>query len=133
VDVVTAGVHNAGGLAFGIGGMHLGGVVDAGLLFNGQRVHVGANEQTWTGTIFQDSDNAPGLRAIHIFSDVLGDRVAELAKIGGELGRGLLFMMRELGMAMEVFVGFGEGGQLRLYGLRQGLLRGGGQRHEEEG
>ena len=44
---------------------------------------------------------------------MLGDGVAQLAQIARKKCRSLLLMVRELGIAMELFVGFGERRQLR--------------------
>jgi hypothetical protein len=47
---------------------------------------------------------------------MFGDGVAELAEFDGEEGRGLLFVMGELGIMVEVLVGLGERGELAVYG-----------------
>ena len=101
VDVVAAGVHDADVLALGIGGANGGRVVEAGLFFDGKRVHIAADEETRAGAVLKDGDDAVCLRSVFVFADAFGDGVAELAEFGGEEGGGLLFVVGELGIAME--------------------------------
>ncbi len=92
------------------------GVVEAGLLFDRQRVHVGADQQARTGAVFEHGDDAVGLRAVLIFAHVLGDGVAQLAQFAGQIGRGLFLVVRELGIAVQMLVGLGQRRQLALRG-----------------
>ena len=110
VDVVAAGMHHWRCLAVAIGRMDMRGIVDAGLLFDRQRVHIGADQQTWPGPIFHHRHNAPGLRTILISAHMLGHLVAKLAKIRRQLRRSMLLVVRKLRISMEVFVGFFETG-----------------------
>ncbi len=104
VDVMTAGVHDADLLAGLVVHEHVRGVGDAGLLDDGERVHVGADEERGAGAVLEDGDDTVGLRAVRIFADVLCDGVPGLAKLGGEEGGGVLFEVRQLGVCVEVFV-----------------------------
>ena len=116
VDVVTAGVHDADILALSVDGADSRGVVEAGLFFDGERVHVGANEETRAGAVLEHSNDAECLGSIFVFADAFGDGIAEFAKFAGEEGGGLLFVVRELGIAVEVLVCFSEGGKLAVDG-----------------
>lgn len=94
------------------------GVGDAGLFDDGEGVHVAADEEGGAGTVFEDSDDAEGVGAIGIEADVVGDGVAGFSEGIGECGGGLGFVVGELGVCVEGFVGAEEGGEL-------GLLEGG--------
>ena len=119
VDVVPAGVHDSDVLALSIGGVNGRGVVEAGLLFDGERVHVAADEKARAGAVLKDGDDAVCLGAIFIFAYMLSHCVAELAEFGGEEGGGLLFVVREFWSAVKVLIGFGEHGELLLDGCRE--------------
>src|SRR5581483_8104877 len=82
-------------------------VVESGLLLDRKRIHVGANEQTWSRAVLHDPNNAVGLRAIRISADMLRHGVTELPQFLREEGRGLIFMTRELGITMQVLIGLG--------------------------
>ena len=114
VYVVSAGMHDASvltGLRFG---HDVAGVGDTGLFDDGQRVHVGADEEGWAGAVLQDADDAVGLRAVGVDADVVADGVAGLAQLGGEEGGGACLVVRELGMGVDLLVGIDEVGELLL-------------------
>ena len=79
-------------------------VVEPGLFLERKSVHVGANQQKRTFANLRYGDKSPGLSSVHIFADVFGDRVTELAQIRGEFDRGVFFMVRQFWTAMKVFV-----------------------------
>ena len=112
MDVVSACVHDPDVLALSIRRSEGRGIVESGFLFNGERVHVGANEETGTGAVLEDGDDAVCLGAVFVFPDVLGDGVAELAEFCGEKGGCLHFVVGELWVAVELLVGLCEGGEL---------------------
>ncbi len=114
VDVVSAGVHDADLLAGCVFGEDVRGVGDAGLFDDGEGVHVAAHEEGGAGAVFEDADDAEGVGAVGVEADVVGDGVAGLAEGVGEQGRGLLLVVGELGVAVELLVGGDEGGELRL-------------------
>ena len=69
----------------------------AGLLDDRQAVHVGADQQHRPGPVLHHRDNA-GL------ADLLGHREAELARLGGELGRRAHLLHRQLGVGVQVLI-----------------------------
>ena len=83
VDVVSAGVHDAGAPGReAVLGDDVGGVGEAGLFDDGERVHVGADEERGAGAVLEDGDDSEGLRAIGVDADVVGDGVACCAEPG---------------------------------------------------
>jgi hypothetical protein len=110
VDIVSAGVHNAdvnAGIVFGV---NVACVRQPGLLFDGQSIHIGANQDGGTRTIFHYGDDAVTLPLrVGIFPDVLGDVVTEAAEFIGEQCRGFILVMRKLRSGVERLVGGDEG------------------------
>jgi hypothetical protein len=104
VDVVTAGMHDPDFLAGGVGDRDVAGIGEAGFFDDGEGVHVGADEEGWARAVFEDGDDAEGVRAVGVEADVVGDGVAGVAEILGEDGGGALFVVGEFGMGVEVFV-----------------------------
>ncbi len=114
VEVVSAGVHDSDLL---VGVVFCGdgaGVGEAGLFGDGERVELGAQEEARARAVGEDGHDAVGGGAVGIFADVLGDGEAEFAERGGEIGGGPLFVVGELGVLVEGFVGVDEAGELLL-------------------
>ncbi len=104
VNVVAAGVHDAGVEAGGGFGDDVGGVGQAGFFDDGQGIHVGADEEGRAGAVFEEGDDTEGVGAVGVDADVVGDGVAGVAEGGGEDGGGALLVMGELGVGVKVFV-----------------------------
>ena len=79
MNVMAAGMHDADFLAGGIPRHHVTGVIDTGLLDNGQRIQIRADQQTRAGPIFEQRHDAKGRRAVRIPADMLGDRITGMA------------------------------------------------------
>ena len=113
VNVVSAGVHDSDVDASVVLGAHMACVWQSGLLVDRQRVHIGAHQHRRTRPIFHDRDKAVALPfRLGIFSDVLGDFVAEAAQFAGEQRRGFILVMGKLRSGMERLVSGNEGRQL---------------------
>ena len=115
VDVVAAGMHHADLLAGLVLGGDVGGVVGAGLLDDGECVHVAADEEGGAGSVFEDADDAEGVGAVGIDADMVGNGVPGFAEGVGEEGRGVGLEVGELGVGMELLVGGEEAGELLLF------------------
>jgi len=61
VDIVSASVHDTDVYAGVIFCAHVTGVGQAGLFFHGQGIHVSTNQDSGTGAIFHQRDDAVGL------------------------------------------------------------------------
>lgn len=105
VDIVAASVHYADILAGRVLCGDVTGVGKAGFFDHRQRVEIRADENPGSRAVFEDADDAIGLRAVRIFADAFGNGVAGFAELGGEQGRSVLFLMRQFGMRVEALVG----------------------------
>ncbi len=110
VQVVAAGVHHACLAPIRVYCLYGTGVVQSGLLFHRQGVHVAADQHPGARTVFQHGHHAKGLRSVFVFAHMLGYRVTQLAQLGSHKGRGLLLVLRELGIAMQMLISLGESG-----------------------
>src|SRR5438477_9784346 len=108
MDVMAAGVHYVNRLPGGAGDLHGAVVNGAGLLFDGQGVEVGADEQGLTRSVSQDADNAEA-------ADVLGHLEARRPQLLREAARRLLLRQRQLRLTVERHV---EGLERRVLLLR---------------
>ena len=90
VAVMAAGVHLAGGLA---------GVVEAGGLDDGQRVHIGTEADDVVAAVGAALDNADDAGAADAFDHVVA---AELAQLFGHQRRGADGVVHGLGMLVDV-------------------------------
>jgi len=79
VNVVSAGVHDSHVLPRRVLRTHFARVGEAGFFHNRQCVHVAANQQAWSWTIFQNGYDSGRLRPIGVSADVFRDRVPRLA------------------------------------------------------
>ena len=80
------------------------GVGDAGLFGDGEGVHVAADEEGGAGAVFEQADDAEGVGAIRVEADVVGYGVAGFAEGVGEESGGLLLVVGELGVGVELLV-----------------------------
>ena len=121
VDVVTAGVHDAGFFAGPCRIAEGGGVGEPGFLDEWQRVHVGADHQRGAGAVLEDGDKAVAADAVLDLAVFLhcagfdplvakagGDGEAEALHLGAEDRRGVLFLEGEFGILVEVLVDLAE-------------------------
>ena len=76
---MPAGVHHPDVLAGGVLGFDVTGIGHAGLLDDGQRIHVGTNQQSRAGTVLQYRHQPVSLCSVRISSHPFRDRVAGLA------------------------------------------------------
>ena len=125
VRVVPARVHDAALDPGGAGGADLAREGEAGLLGDGERVHVGAQQQDRAGPVLHYRDDA-GL------ADARGDLEAEFLRLGGELGGGLDLLHRQLGIGMEVAIQRHQRRHVLRHRVAK-LLGFGGGGHGEEG
>ena len=91
VDVVAAGVHHRHVLALRVFGGHRAGVRQTRLLFDGQRVHVRAEQDSGAGAVAQHPHD-PEL------ADAGGDFAAGLAQFLGHARRALHFLEGQFGV-----------------------------------
>ncbi len=97
VHVVAAGVHHADGASRLVGGLLLAGIGEARLLGDGQRIHVGPDQDDGPRPVLEDSDHAD-------LSDPRGDFRPRLRQLGGDPPGGLVLLERQLGVGMEMLV-----------------------------
>jgi len=110
--------------------LHRRRVRSAGLFDDRQRVHVGADVDGRPVTVLQHRHDAVGRQPrLVVLTNLLGDRVAELAQPRGDEGAALLLVLRQLRRRMELLVRRHQRRQL-LLDHRVELL--GEKRHGEE-
>ena len=148
VDVVAAGVHDAGFFARVCDIARFRGVGQPSFLDERKRVHVGADHEHWAGAVLHDGDKTVTANAVFdlaVFAlsarlgpgvaHTRGDGEAETLHLGGKYGGGFDFLKRQFGIGVEVFVnlaeGFAFGAEGRLGG--RGSRGAGGEESGAEG
>ncbi|MDQ0710273.1 hypothetical protein QFZ52_002925 [Arthrobacter woluwensis] len=101
VHIVAAGVHDGDVVAVRIGPAGGAGVVEAGLLLDGQAVHVRAQQHGGADAVGQDADDAGPAHALRHLE-------AELTQVPGDDAGGAGLLEGEFRVAVEVLVYGGE-------------------------
>jgi hypothetical protein len=84
MNIMSAGVHHADFFSGRVLYPYVTRVAEAGLFDHRQRVHIGADQETRTGSVFEDRNDTVGLASIGILTDALGHGVPGLAEFIGE-------------------------------------------------
>ena len=108
MQVMTAGVHHAHLLSFRVGRFHRARIVQSGLLFYRQGIHVRSDQHPRSRAVLKHRYNAECLCAVLILPHMFCHRVPKLAKLCGQKCRRLLLMLRKLWIAVQMLVDFGE-------------------------
>jgi hypothetical protein len=66
------------------------------------------------GPFVHDRDQAVRLAPVGIFADVVGNREAGFAQLAGQQGRGVLLVVRQLGVCVDALIGLDEVGDLAV-------------------
>ena len=97
MHVMTAGMHHRHGLPRAVSGSHLAGVGQTRRFLNRQRVHVGAQHDSRSVTVAQQTDNA-GL------SQICGHFITGSTKTVRRDASGPCFLHGQFWMSMDIFV-----------------------------
>ena len=92
---MATGVHDENFIARLVNSSDKAGVGQPGLLLERQSVQVGPDQHGWPGAVFQNPDQAKP-------ADVFGHLKAEAAKLTSDARHGLLFLIGQFRVLMEI-------------------------------
>ena len=94
---MAAGVHHADVVLVLVQRPHLTRVIEAGLLDDGQGVHVGADKDRGAGTVLEDTDDA-------VTADLFSYLESDFSQLGGHSCGSLLLLIGQFWMRVQVLI-----------------------------